>query len=90
MANTIFSPWRIERNAKMQFCVVRDTADGREFRQAPSGKASSFKTWAAASRVMRSLNHEAVIEVELKAKYAGLPSVPTSLLTLGRVLKGQA
>jgi len=40
--------WRIERNAKMQFCVVRDTSEGKEWRTSASGKPSSFKTWRGA------------------------------------------
>lgn len=40
--------WRIERNHKMQFCVVRDTSDGPEYVSGASGKPSSFKTYAGA------------------------------------------
>ncbi len=45
--------WRIERNHKLQFCVVRDTEDGREFVTSAGGKPSSFKTWAGAQRALR-------------------------------------
>lgn len=48
-------PWRIERNHKLQFCVARETAEGKEFRESAGGKPSSFKTWAAADRVRKSL-----------------------------------
>jgi len=80
--------WRIERNAKLHFCVTRDTADGKEFRQSASGKASSFKTWAAALRVMRGLNEDAATEAELKAKYAGLPPLPDARAALARIVRG--
>lgn len=73
--------WKIERNAKMQFAVARETVQGKEFRVSASGKPSSFKTWSAASRVMRRLNEDAVTEVELKAKYSGQPALPETTLT---------
>lgn len=40
--------WRIERNHKMQFCVVRDTPAGHEYVSSASGKPSSFKTFEGA------------------------------------------
>lgn len=48
--------WRIERNTKMQFCVVRDTPEGKEFQLSAGGRPSSFKTWRAAEHIKRRLN----------------------------------
>jgi hypothetical protein len=51
------TPWRIARNAKMQFCVERDVAPRRkEFVLSASGRPSSFKTWAGAKRALRGAN----------------------------------
>lgn len=50
------SAWRIERNHKMQFAVVRTTADGREVLTSASGRARSFKTYAAAVRACDAAN----------------------------------
>jgi hypothetical protein len=44
------TPWRIERDAKMFFCVVRDGDDGREYVRSASGRVSSFRTYKAAVR----------------------------------------
>jgi hypothetical protein len=46
-------PWRIERNHKMHFYVVRDTQWLKEYVTSASGRPSSFKTWAGAQRAMR-------------------------------------
>lgn len=49
--------WHIVRNNKLQFAVVRDTPEeGREVLRSASGKPSSFKTWAGASRACKALN----------------------------------
>ena len=45
--------WRTERNHKMHFCVARDVAGEKEVLKSASGKASSFRTWAAAERARK-------------------------------------
>lgn len=50
------SQWRIERNQKHHFAVVRDMPEGKEFRCSASGKPSSFKTWAGAQYALRELS----------------------------------
>lgn len=56
-------PWRIGRNHKLQFCVLRDLPKGgTEYRTSASGKASSFKTWSGADRVHKALVKEAAAE----------------------------
>lgn len=55
--------WRIARNEKMLFCVVRDTPEGREYLRSASGKPSSFKTWAGAQRACKAANKTAAAEV---------------------------
>jgi hypothetical protein len=50
---TLPSLWRIERNRKEQFCVVRDTEDGRDYVTSANGKPSSFKTFDGARRALR-------------------------------------
>lgn len=83
------SPWRIERTTdQLRFCVVRDVVGGKEWRQSASGRASAFKTWKAASRVMRSLNEDEAIEAELRAKYAGLPPLPDARGAISRAVRG--
>lgn len=44
------NPWRIERDAKLFFCVVRNGEEGREFVRSASGRVSSFRTYKAAQR----------------------------------------
>lgn len=51
--------WRVERNHKMHFCVVRDTKEGREVLKSASGRDSSFKTSAGARRACDRANREA-------------------------------
>ncbi len=45
--------WRIERDNKMFFRVVRTLEDGPEFIRSASGKVSSFKTYEAAKRAVK-------------------------------------
>lgn len=58
-----FSSWRVERNHKMHFCVVRDTPEGREALKSASGKDSSFKTAAGARRARDRANREDGVEL---------------------------
>jgi hypothetical protein len=45
--------WRIERDNKLFFRVVRTLEDGPEFIRSASGKVSSFRTYAAAQRALK-------------------------------------
>jgi hypothetical protein len=45
--------WRIERDAKLFFRVVRSLEDGPEFVRSASGRVSSFRTYRAAQRAVR-------------------------------------
>jgi hypothetical protein len=63
MRNVVTTEWRIERNHKMHFCVVRDTLEGREVLKSASDRDSSFKTIAGAQRARNRANrsqHNAV------------------------------
>jgi hypothetical protein len=89
MDNTKPSAWRIERtNDQQKYCVVRDVAQGKEWRQSASGRASAFKTWKAARRVRDALNHDEAIEAELRAKYASLPPIPDAGEAIARAVRG--
>jgi hypothetical protein len=84
-------PWRIGRNHKMQFSVFREAEGEREFRCSASGKETSFRTWAGASRAAWRLNRDAGIEAELREKYAGLaPMEQPTMRTLARAARGGA
>ena len=48
--------WRIERNSKMQFAVVREANGTHEVLCSASGRPSSFKTWAGAQRACAAAN----------------------------------
>ena len=63
--------WRIERNHKMQFCVVRDTPEGREVLKSASGKDSSFKTSAGARRARDRANREAMEQADSACQLCG-------------------
>lgn len=52
------SAWRIERNHKMHFRVVRDTPEGKEVLRSASGRDSSFRTYRGALRACAPLNVE--------------------------------
>lgn len=88
MKTKTFSPWRMATNSGNRFHVVRDTPEGIEFRASAVGKTSNFMTREAANRVARRLNEDAVIEAELRAKYAGLPPMPDARGALSRAVRG--
>lgn len=55
----IAGPWRIERNDKMQFRIVRGNAEiGVEALCSASGRPSSFKTWPGAQRALKALQRQ--------------------------------
>lgn len=56
-ANTS-SRWRIVRNHKAHFAIVRDTPEGREVHRSASGREASFRTYAGAQRQCRRLNKQ--------------------------------
>ena len=64
--------------------VQRKNKGAIEIRNSASGKPSIYRTRAAALRVARMLNEDEATDAELKAKYAGLPPLPS--LSLGRTI----
>lgn len=66
------TPWRVERNHKMQFCVARKDEDGeREVLRSASGRESCFKTWAGAQYAMRKANREALERADNACQICG-------------------